>query len=101
MNNRKAQLLQMLESEPNDLFLKYALAMECLGEENQEQAATIFNEIIGADTSYTAAYYQLGQIFVQQGKEAEALHLFQTGLHTATDQRTKNEFQSAIDNLLY
>lgn len=93
----------MHELEPEDLFLRYALAMEYLGMESNDEAASLLRTILLDDPHHIASYYQLGKI-VEQTNEAEALVLFERGFQEALlqkSQRTANEFRAAIDELQY
>lgn len=93
----------MLEKQPNDLFLQYALAMEYIGLQQPDKAQTLLRQIIATDEHYVSAYYQLGLLL--QGKdEAAAIAVFEKGMQEALlkgDRKTVNEFRSALDELLY
>lgn len=93
----------MLEKQPDDLFLQYALAMEYLGMQAFEKAKVLFERIILADAGYVAAYYQLG-LLLKDTNEVEAISIFEKGMQQAQvkgDRKTVNEFRSALDELLY
>lgn len=93
----------MLEKQPDDLFLQYALAMEYLGLQQPDKAQTLLRQIITADEHYVAAYYQLG-VLLQTRDEVAAIALFEKGMFEAEqkgDRKTVNEFRSALDELLY
>lgn len=93
----------MLEQQPNDLFLQYALAMEYLGLQEFTKAQELFANIIKSDEHYVAAYYQLG-LLLKDSNEPEAVRLFEKGLSEAQqkgDRKTVNEFRTALDELLY
>lgn len=97
--NRIDMLLAMLEKEPDDLFLNYALGTEYVGELDVEQAEFQFKKVIGMDANYIAAYYQLGKLFESQLKNAEALEFFKAGLEKAKalkNNKAINEFGEAI-----
>ncbi|MES2778754.1 MAG: hypothetical protein V4651_02555 [Bacteroidota bacterium] len=102
-NSRFDKLLEMLEKQPNDLFLHYALAMEYLSMQQPEKAQNLFEQIIAADEHYVAAYYQLG-ILLEGLDEASAIAVYEKGMKEAQlkgDRKTVNEFRSALDELLY
>ncbi len=93
----------MLEKQPDDLFLQYALAMEYLGMQQLDKAQERLQQIITADEHYVAAYYQLG-LLLQQTDEAAAVKVFEKGMQEAQakgERKTVNEFRSALDELLY
>jgi tetratricopeptide (TPR) repeat protein len=103
-NTRLEKLLEFQRQQPDDLFLKYAMAMEYLGMKNIERAFLLFNEVIEKDIHYVAAYYQLGKILESRGEEADAIKMFEKGLAEAQlkkDMKTVNEFRTAIDELCF
>jgi tetratricopeptide (TPR) repeat protein len=102
-NLRFQKLLEMIELEPQDSFLQYALAMEYLGMSETQQAEKIFRQIINADEHHVASYYQIGKL-LETTNEAEAISFFEKGMEEAKvkgDQKTVNEFRTALDELLY
>ncbi|MES2560990.1 MAG: hypothetical protein V4590_14685 [Bacteroidota bacterium] len=102
-NSRFDKLLEMLEKQPDDLFLQYALAMEYLGMQQPEKAQNLFEQIIAADEHYVAAYYQLG-LLLEGSDEKRAIAIYEKGMQEAQlkgDRKTVNEFRSALDELLY
>ncbi len=103
-NTRLEKLLEFQRQQPDDLFLKYALAMEYLGIKNMARAFLLFNEVIEKDVHYVAAYYQLGKILEHKGEETAAIRMFEIGLAEAKlkkDFKTVNEFKTAIEELSF
>lgn len=97
--NRIDMLLAMLEKEPDDLFLNYALGTEYFGELDVAQAEFQFKKVIKLDAAYIAAYYQLGKLFESQLKNPEALEYYNIGLEkakAAKNNKAINEFGEAI-----
>ncbi len=93
----------MLEEQPNDLFLQYALAMEYLGMGKAAEAEKQFRAILFADAHHVASYYQLGKL-LEGRDEADAIQVYEKGMAEAkikNDLKTVNEFRSALDELLY
>ena len=100
--NRKQQLLEFLESEPNDTFLKYALALEYIKEKNYEQAETLLNEVLTLDETYLAAYYQLGKINEKEQNNEKAIEIYAEGMKQAQikgDKHTYEELRFAAADL--
>ena len=97
--NRIDMLLAMLEKEPDDIFLNYALGTEYVGELDVVQAEFQFKKVLQMEPNYIAAYYQLGKLFESQLKNTEALHFFKLGLEkakVAKNNKAINEFGEAI-----
>jgi Tfp pilus assembly protein PilF len=101
-SNRLEKLLELQTLYPDDLFNKYAVAMEYLGLQKTSMAKEVFEEVLKSDKNYVPAYYQLGMILMNEGNEAKALELFENGLVQSklkNDSRSIREFQAAIDEL--
>lgn len=99
-NSRLNQIKEMLEQEPNDLFLNYALAIELSGNENSLVDAEIqFKKTLELNISYVPAYYQLGKLYELIQKNELALRYYQLGLAYAREQKNNkaiNEIEEAI-----
>lgn len=103
-NQRLEKLLEMLEKQPDDLFLQYALGMEYMGKNDVTSAEGLMRKVIESDKQYVAAYYQLAKLLVNRNREEEAIECLQLGLEEAIkkgDHKTVNEFRSFLDELLY
>jgi tetratricopeptide (TPR) repeat protein len=92
-------LLSMLEKEPEDIFLNYALAVEFVGEKKFEEAEQQFLKTVKINSEYLPCYYQLGQIAEKIKTEKEALEYYKKGLELAqkqNNQKAINELNEAI-----
>jgi Tfp pilus assembly protein PilF len=102
-NVRLLKLLEMIEEQPLDLFLQYALAMEYLSMNQTVEARNLFTQIITADEHYVPAYYQLGKL-MEATDEKAAVAVYEKGMFEAKlkrDTKTANEFRSALDELMF
>ncbi|WP_338763818.1 tetratricopeptide repeat protein [Bernardetia sp. ABR2-2B] len=61
--NRLKQLLELLEKEPNDTFLLYALATEYL-KTDTKKALEYFENLLQNHTDYIATYYHAAELYV-------------------------------------
>lgn len=103
-NIRLQKLAEMLEKQPNDTFLLYAMGMEYLGMSDVNVAEKYFKQVLEVDSNHIATHYQLGILFTQQNRENEAQLILEKGFELAKQKRdlkTQNEFRSALDELLY
>jgi tetratricopeptide (TPR) repeat protein len=103
-NDRMEKLIQMMQEDPHDLFVKYALAMEYAGRYETDRAIDYLRKVIDEDPNYMAAYYQLGKLLDGKGQQQEAIYYYEKGLLLAQakkDLKTSNEFRTALDELLY
>jgi tetratricopeptide (TPR) repeat protein len=99
---RKEQIQEMLVDEPNDPFLRYGLAMEYIGEGNDEQAVKHFRDLLRVAPEYVAAYQQAGQTLHRLGQDAEAGELLRLGIQTALKQNNEHaaaEMQELLASL--
>ena len=91
---------RMLEKEPDDVFLNYALGLEYLKNPDSIMLAEVqFKKVTEFDPKYMAAYYQLGKLLESQIKLSEALHYYRLGLEIAEKRKEKKaigEFMEAI-----
>lgn len=86
---RKDQLLKMLELEPDDVFLNYALAMEYLAIDSFEIAAQMLEKTLSLKQDYLPCYYQLGQVNEKLNNEKLAIHYYESGIIIAEKQGNK------------
>jgi tetratricopeptide (TPR) repeat protein len=96
---RKEEILKMLEQEPGDIFLNYALAMEWLGEGSYGKAEQQFLRTLSLKPDHLACFYQLGQTAEKLNKEKEALEYYKQGAELAKKQNNNkalNELNEAI-----
>lgn len=102
--DRIQMLKKMLEKEPNDEFLNYALALEYHKLNKIEDAVSLLNKVIVINPSYHTAYYQLGKIFEEQDEIPEAVSQYLLGRDEAKKQnniKAFNEFNEALIMLDY
>jgi tetratricopeptide (TPR) repeat protein len=97
--SRIDMIINMLKSEPNDLFLNYTLGLEYVAELSLQDAEFQFKKTLEINVDYIPAFYQLGKLFESQLKNTEALHYFKLGLEQAKSQKNNkaiNEFSEAV-----
>lgn len=83
MSQRLQRLQQILEANPNDSFLLFAIAKEYEGLQDDHQALSFYLRLHTTDPSYVGLYYHLGKLYVKTGRLAEALQTYRTGLGVA------------------
>lgn len=96
------KLKTFLQANPDDPFLKHALALEYvkLGDENA--ARKLFEEILTRDPGYVGSYYHLGKLLERLGEANEALNWYGKGMAAARqagDRHALGELQGAYDEL--
>ncbi|MBP9159872.1 MAG: hypothetical protein LKM36_15425 [Flavobacteriales bacterium] len=78
-NDRLAQLRSMLEEEPGDKFLRYAVALEHKRVGDMEEAATDLEALLLEDPAYIACYYQLALVLADLGRTSDAVDACRAG----------------------
>lgn len=78
--SRREQLEEMLASDPDDVFLQYALAMECVSAGDVEDGLTRLAALNSAHPEYIAAWFQRGQALAGEGRSDEARDVLQQGI---------------------
>ncbi|HSH66614.1 MAG TPA: hypothetical protein VLB84_12685 [Bacteroidia bacterium] len=88
-DSRLEQLKKMLETEPNDSFLNYALALEHARVNEITEAIRLIEEIIARDANYLGAYYQLGKYYELSSNPAKAIEIYKKGIELAKQQKNR------------
>jgi Tfp pilus assembly protein PilF len=95
--DRLEQILAFLQEQPDDSFLRYALAQEYAKRENWALAEENYQHLLNADPEYLATYYHLALLYRSQGKTEQAKELLDDGIDrakAAREQHTLSEMQS-------
>lgn len=102
-NNRLEQLKQFLVNEPNDSFLKYAIATEYIKLEQLDEALNYFNELVTTDENYVGTYYHLGKLYEKLNRKDDAESTYKKGLmiaRKAGNMHAASELQQALNAVL-
>jgi len=81
--SRREQLQQMLEADPDDVFLNYALAKSLVEEGEIEAGKQRFHRTLQLDADHVASYFQLAQVLAGEGETEEARRTITQGLAVA------------------
>jgi len=99
---RKQQLEELLADDPNDAFLRYAMAMECAGEGKDDDALRCFQRMFADKLDYVPAYLQAGQVLMRLDRLDEARATFKDGITLAQrlgDAHSAGEMEGFLDTL--
>lgn len=99
MENRKKWIENMLQSQPNDPFLWYALALEHQKEENYPATIEIFENLVQKHPDYLPSFYQLGKAYEIIGEQEKAVDTFMEGKRLAKkngDLKAAGELSEAL-----
>lgn len=100
--SRIDQIKQMLEEDPNDLFLLYALSIEEYHANNKEVAIRKLTQLIDKSPDYLASYYQLASWLKNERKNDECRLIVNKGIEVAIqqkNQKTLRELKEIINQL--
>lgn len=100
---RIEKLKEFLRSDPRDLFVKHALALEYIKIGEEAAARSLFEEILEQDPAYTGSYYHLAKLLERTGETALAIRWYEKGMavsKAAGEQRAYNELQAAYEDLV-
>ncbi len=81
--SRMAKIQQMLQADPNDVFLNFSLAMEYVKEGRPDEAVQQFARVSKLDPNHVSAYYQQANALVGLCRAAEARQVLERGVEAA------------------
>lgn len=103
MNDRLQQLKDFLKESPSDPFLKYALTMEYVKLNNEEEALKGFEDLIANHEDYVGTYYHFGKWLEAHQQQERAGEIYFKGMAVARDKRNHHalgELQGAYQMLM-
>jgi predicted Zn-dependent protease len=102
-SDRRRTLEQNLAEDPEDTFLRYGLAIQCLREGDLEEGRTRLRALIGDHPDdQIPAYQQLGMSFVESGEKDRARAVLELGIQKATargDWHAASEMEQLVRSL--
>ncbi|MEM7163251.1 MAG: tetratricopeptide repeat protein [Bacteroidota bacterium] len=99
VEDRLTFMEEMLDTNPNDPFLLYAIAVEYRNKGEEKKTEQIFTKLVKEHPEYLPSYYQLGQILEKKGKMSKAIALYRKGkvlAEKANDQKALGELSEAL-----
>ena len=102
MISRREQIEAMLQDDPNDVELRYMLAMEHASGGDDAGAVTVFRDLIARAPNYAPAYHMAGRALQRLGRLSEARALLQEAIPVALkagNTHAAGEMQELLDNL--
>jgi Tfp pilus assembly protein PilF len=102
--DRINKIKEMLSVNPDDSFLNHALALEYIKVGDDAAAQSIFEQLLEREPGYVGSYYHLAKLLERNGKEQEAIAVYERGMHMAKEkgeQHAFNELRSAWEELTF
>ncbi|HEY4323496.1 MAG TPA: tetratricopeptide repeat protein [Mucilaginibacter sp.] len=90
--SRLEKLLEFFQNEPEDPFLKYALATEYLRLNETDKALEYYENLVNKHPEYVGTYYHLGKLYEALERKQEALNTYETGMKITKQQRDNHAF---------
>jgi len=101
-NERMKSLQMMLQKEPDDLFLLYAIALEHKKAGEFADALGYLGEVLKRDPLYCVAYQQAAQVHEMAGDVEATKRSYRDGIAAALrkgDLHAKEEMEAALGML--
>ena len=101
--DRIEKLKEFLLKEPEDPFIKHALALEYWRAGDTSMARGLLEDILAKDPGAVGSYYQLGKLLEGVGEPRLALEWYERGMAAAKaagEKRAYNELRAAYDDLV-
>ena len=102
--NRIEKILEFLVQQPQDNFLRHALALEYIKMGEDQQAKDLFLEILTQSPDYIGSYYHLAKTLEKLALRTEAIEWYEKGMAAAKlakDDHAYRELQGAYEDLVY
>lgn len=97
--DRLATLLDYHRDDPDDPFVRYALAQEHLKRGETNEALAYFEALADEHPDYVGTYYHLGKLYEALGRPEDAIRTYQIGVDRAgraSDLHARSELQGAL-----
>lgn len=98
--DRLEQLQKLAQATPDDPLAHYAIGLELIQQERWIEAVSAFDQAIGADENYSAAYFHKGRAQIKSNDSAAAIQTLDRGIEVAQaagDMKTVKEMTELRD----
>jgi len=85
--DKEAELRARMQLEDTDPFWAHALGIFLMGQQRWAEAEEAFRIALQRDPAHYATYYQLGILYENTGREADAIEAFREGHRLAMEAR--------------
>ena len=99
--SRFEQLRELLEQDPQDPFLKFALAQEHIKAGEFEKSLAYFDDLVEHTPDYIGTYYHKGKVLEKLGRTDEVRAVYETGIKVAQklgDHHALGELAQALED---
>jgi len=102
--NRIEKISAFLKQQPNDNFLRHALALEYIKIGEDIQARDLFIQILTETPKYIGSYYHLAKCLEKLQDRSAAIEWYEKGMAAAKlakDDHSYRELQGAYEDLVF
>jgi Tfp pilus assembly protein PilF len=99
--DRISKLKEYMKTAEKDSFLQHALALEYIKIGKDEEARSLFNEILKREPTYLGSYYHLGKLLERIGDPEKAMRVYKRGMEVAeaaNDSHAYRELHAAYED---
>ncbi len=90
--SRLDKLLAFIQNEPEDEFLKYALATEYLRLNQADKALAYYEDLVNNHPGYVGTYYHLGKLYEALNRKQDAITTYENGMKVTKQKRDNHAF---------
>jgi tetratricopeptide (TPR) repeat protein len=90
--SRLDKLLEFIKNEPNDEFLKYALATEYLRLNQVDKSLEYYEDLVNNHPQYSGTYYHLGKLYEALNRKDDAIKTYEKGMEITKAKRDNHAF---------
>ena len=101
---RLEKLKAFLKENPEDNFIRHAMALEYIKTGHDEKARQLFEDILNQQPSYVGSYYHLAKLLERIHKTDEAIRVYEKGMAEAKkagDDLSFRELRGAWEELTF
>ena len=102
--DRLEKLRTFLIDNPKYNFIRHAMALEYIKLGNDDEAKSLFENILADDPRYTGSYYHLAKLLERQEQTVEAIKVYEKGMEEskkAGDDLSYRELKAAWEELTF
>ena len=100
--SRREVLEEFVAKKPDDAFLRYGLALECMNNGDSAAADQHFRALLERNAGYIPAYQMYGQLLVRESRKEEARRVLANGIEAAAkagNEHARSEMEALLNEL--
>ena len=101
---RIERIIEFLNQQPKDNFLRHALALEYIKLGEEQKALDLFVALLTDAPDYIGSYYHLAKCLERKNDKEAAIVWYEKGMaaaKAAKDNHAYSELQAAYEDLVY